>query len=144
MLNDLLKLKTELYKTKEFTKSELNEFIIFSIKETESDLCWLAINSPKETNIAYGLNQIRSKQKTLSEIIAMENTIERFRQSLINKEIKKGYKVGNNELANETKLIKKKLSELLKYKKEINDTTNFNKDRYDKTVLRINEIFRKN
>ncbi len=140
LLNDLLKVKLELVKTKELSLIELNRFKELSITECESDFCWLALNYPKEAIVAKGLYRLRYKQQYGLNVINFENETERVRQSVISKALKLGYKESNQDLANDNRKLKKKHKEVSSYRREISDPKSFNEKRYNKIVIRLKKL----
>ncbi len=135
--NDLLKTKLELVKTKVLSKDELKDFKQKAINEAEKDLCWLISGYPKLVTSIRGFEFLSYKQNLLLKTISIENASERNRQSTIDKGLNKGYKHSNKDIANYTKLIKKKYKEIIKYKAEISNPLSFSKSRYDKIIDRI-------
>ncbi|MBL7935298.1 MAG: hypothetical protein JNM51_05750 [Bacteroidia bacterium] len=140
LLNDALKIKLELVKTKELSLSDLNNFKELSITECESDFCWLSINYPKEAIVLRGLYALSYKQTQGLNIINFENETERTRQSVINKALKLGYKESNQDLANDNRKLKRKYKEVSSYRKEISDPKSFNEKRYNKIVMRLSKL----
>ncbi|MBK6985135.1 MAG: hypothetical protein IPH32_10445 [Bacteroidetes bacterium] len=140
LLNDVLKVKLELVKTKELSLTELNSFKELSITECETDFCWLAINYPKEAIVAKGLYRLKDKQQYGLNVINAENEVERVRQSIISKALKLGYKGSNQGLANDNRKLKKKHKEVSSYRKEIADPKSFNEKRYSKIVFRLKKL----
>lgn len=141
--SELLKLKVELYKTKAYSEPQIESFRDNYAKETEYDFCWLRSSYPKLLTTVNGLYTLKNKQNYVLYIIAKENEIEKKRQSYINKQLKLGYRYTNEQIANDTKLLNKKLKNTTKYAAEIKNKEAFNKKRYDRLLVILEKLFEK-
>ncbi len=143
LLNDLLKIKLELVKTKELPFTELSDFKSLAIKECESDFCWLSLNYPKQAIVSKGLHELINRQRFGLNVINFENETERTRQGIINRALKLGYKSSSRTLASDNRMLKKKCKEVAAYRKELNDPKLFNEKRYWKIVGRLKKLLEK-